>query len=98
MDNFEKKMKDDGNSDAAIAAFKHNYEQLTGGADGMVPESTIEAVQVRRSQSMIYSVYWAILLWVRRVIARGHARSFGFSALIRLKVQPYGSFGIHNID
>ena len=41
------KMKKDGLNDAAIAAFKHNYEQLVGGADGMVPEDTIEAVQVR---------------------------------------------------
>lgn len=47
MEAFEAKMKADGLNDAAIAAFKHNYEQLVAGADGIVPESSIEPVQAR---------------------------------------------------
>jgi hypothetical protein len=47
MEAFEQKMKADGCTDAAIAAFKHNYEQLLAGADGMVPEATISPVAVR---------------------------------------------------
>jgi UTP--glucose-1-phosphate uridylyltransferase/phosphoglucomutase len=47
MEAFEQKMKADGCNDAAIAAFKHNYDQLVAGADGMVPESTISPVTVR---------------------------------------------------
>mmetsp|Transcript_14726 Transcript_14726/g.36716 ORF Transcript_14726/g.36716 Transcript_14726/m.36716 type:complete len:475 (-) Transcript_14726:257-1681(-) len=41
---FQAKCKAQGLSDAAISAFKHNFEQLAGGATGMVPESDIEAV------------------------------------------------------
>lgn len=33
---FEKKMKDEGLSDAAIDAFRHNYEQLIAGVTGLV--------------------------------------------------------------
>ena len=51
------KMKKDGLNDAAIAAFKHNYEQLVGGADGMVPEDTIEAVQVTSRPLSFYSCF-----------------------------------------
>jgi hypothetical protein len=47
MDKFVEKMKADGLNDAAIAAFKHNYEQLVAGNDGIVAESDIEAVAVR---------------------------------------------------
>lgn len=36
MDKFEKKMKDAGLSQAAIAAFRMNYDQLAGGATGLV--------------------------------------------------------------
>lgn len=36
MDKFEKKMKDAGLNEAAIAAFRLNYDQLTQGATGMV--------------------------------------------------------------
>jgi hypothetical protein len=32
---FVKKCKDAGLSDAAIAAFKHNYDQLVAGATGL---------------------------------------------------------------
>jgi len=50
MDKFEKKMKDAGLSQAAIAAFRMNYDQLAGGATGLVghaiwsgvPEQPIE--------------------------------------------------------
>lgn len=38
MDKFEKKMKDAGLNEAAIAAFRLNYDQLTQGATGMVCE------------------------------------------------------------
>jgi hypothetical protein len=60
MDKFEQKMKADGNNDAAIAAFRHNYEQLTSGSTGMVPEDTIEAVSVRCSCSieLISELVW----------------------------------------
>lgn len=47
MDKFVEKMKGDGLNDAAIAAFKHNYEQLVAGNDGIVAESDIEAIAVR---------------------------------------------------
>jgi hypothetical protein len=47
MDAFEVKMKGDGMNDAAIASFRHNYEQLVAGEDGIVPEDTIEPVEVR---------------------------------------------------
>lgn len=33
---FEKKMRDAGQSDASIAAFRHNYEQLVSGVTGLV--------------------------------------------------------------
>ena len=52
MEAFEAKMKADGLNDAAIAAFKHNYEQLVAGVDGIVPESSIEPVQARTCDSM----------------------------------------------
>lgn len=42
---FEKKMKAEGDSDAAIAAFKSNYQKLVAGEDGIVHEDEIEAVQ-----------------------------------------------------
>eukprot|EP00892_Ulva_mutabilis_P001626 jgi/Ulvmu1/11464/UM077_0007.1 len=45
MDKFEEKMRGDGLSDAAVAAFLHNYEQLVAGADGIVPEGSIEAIE-----------------------------------------------------
>lgn len=47
MEKFEAKMKADGLNAAAIAAFKHNYEQLVAGVDGIVAESDIEAISVR---------------------------------------------------
>jgi UTP--glucose-1-phosphate uridylyltransferase len=46
MDKYDAKMKGDGLSEAAIAAFRHNYEQLVAGNDGIVPESSIEAIEV----------------------------------------------------
>ena len=47
MDAFEAKMKSDGCSDAAISAFRHNYEQLVQGVTGMIDESEIDPVEVR---------------------------------------------------
>ncbi|KDD74674.1 UTP--glucose-1-phosphate uridylyltransferase [Helicosporidium sp. ATCC 50920] len=41
---FEAKMRKNGESAAAIAAFKHNYQQLVAGATGLLPESSLEAV------------------------------------------------------
>ena len=38
---FEAKMKAQGLSMAAIAAFKSNYDQLVAGATGLVPEAEI---------------------------------------------------------
>lgn len=38
MEKFEEKMKKAGLNKAAIDAFRVNYEQLTGGATGMVSE------------------------------------------------------------
>lgn len=52
MDKFEEKMRADGLSDAAIAAFRHNYEQLVAGEDGIVPEGSIEAIEVRDVHSL----------------------------------------------
>jgi UTP--glucose-1-phosphate uridylyltransferase len=49
MDAFEAKMKADGLNEAAIAAFRHNYEQLLAGETGLVPESEIEPVTVSPS-------------------------------------------------
>ncbi|GAX83425.1 hypothetical protein CEUSTIGMA_g10850.t1 [Chlamydomonas eustigma] len=40
---FETKMKAHGLSDAAISAFKSNYDQLVAGVTGLVPESEISA-------------------------------------------------------
>ena len=39
------KMQREGVPDAAIATFRHYYEQLDAGASGMVPEDTIEPVR-----------------------------------------------------
>jgi UTP--glucose-1-phosphate uridylyltransferase len=39
------KMRREGVPDAAIATFGHYYEQLEGGASGMMPEDTIEPVR-----------------------------------------------------
>ena len=44
MDKFEKKMKDAGLTEAAIAAFRLNYDQLTQGATGMVRRLAIPLV------------------------------------------------------
>ncbi|GFR41711.1 hypothetical protein Agub_g2461 [Astrephomene gubernaculifera] len=43
FDAFEAKMKNAGLSDAAIAAFKKNYDQLIAGVTGMVPEVDIDS-------------------------------------------------------
>eukprot|EP00803_Ostreobium_quekettii_P003810 evm.model.scf_2003.4 EVM.evm.TU.scf_2003.4 scf_2003:15756-24622(+) len=42
---FEDKMRAAGLSDAAIAAFRGNYDQLVAGVTGMVPEADIEPVE-----------------------------------------------------
>jgi len=44
MDKFEKKMKDAGLSQAAIAAFRMNYDQLAGGATGLVGHAICSGV------------------------------------------------------
>lgn len=41
---FINKMRAEGLSEAAISAFAHSYADLTSGATGMIPESTITAV------------------------------------------------------
>ena len=41
---FEAKMKSEGCSDAAIAAFKSNYQQLASGANLMISEWSISPV------------------------------------------------------
>jgi hypothetical protein len=41
---FEEKMQADGMSDAAIASFRYNYEQLVQGVTGLLPESEIQPV------------------------------------------------------
>ena len=42
---FEEKMKQEGLSDAAIAAFKHNYFKLASGADLMMLPADIVLVE-----------------------------------------------------
>ncbi|GAB4817141.1 hypothetical protein N2152v2_004187 [Parachlorella kessleri] len=42
---FEKKMASKGLSQAAVGAFKQNYEQLVAGVTGLVPEDDIEPVE-----------------------------------------------------
>ena len=71
MEAFERKMKDAGLNEAAIAAFKHNYEQLESGGDCMVPESTIEPVQV----CMSYRCVWARTLCWPALRLRGFTKS-----------------------
>ena len=46
MDKFEEKMKKAGLSQAAIDAFRINYEQLVGGATGMVSRLTDFGIDV----------------------------------------------------
>ena len=41
---FEAKCKKEGLNDAAISAFKYNYEKLASGANLMIPESDISPV------------------------------------------------------
>ena len=41
---FESKMRSQGLSQAAIAAFKSNYDQLVAGVTGLVPEGSITPV------------------------------------------------------
>lgn len=41
---FEEKMRKEGLSEAAIDAFRHNYEQLVAGVTGLVAEDEIEAI------------------------------------------------------
>eukprot|EP00955_Chlamydomonas_euryale_P007742 81988-Chlamydomonas_euryale.AAC.6 len=41
---FEEKMRAKGLGDAAVCAFKRNYDQLVAGATGLVPEADIEPV------------------------------------------------------
>ncbi|EIE22492.1 UDP-glucose pyrophosphorylase [Coccomyxa subellipsoidea C-169] len=45
MEAFEEKMKAEGLSQAAIDAFRLNYEQLVAGVTGLVPEKEIEAIE-----------------------------------------------------
>ncbi|CAL8468524.1 g8064 [Coccomyxa elongata] len=45
MEKFEQKMKAEGLSQAAIDAFRLNYEQLVAGVTGLVPEKEIEAIE-----------------------------------------------------
>lgn len=52
---FEDKMKAANLSDAAVDAFKHNYDQLVAGATGLIPEDAIEAVDSLPSLSSIAS-------------------------------------------
>eukprot|EP01031_Cornospumella_fuschlensis_P045591 gene45591-55798_t len=42
---FESKMRAEGLSDAAIAAFKHSYAELLSGSSGMILESDIQPVE-----------------------------------------------------
>ena len=42
---YEAKMKKEGLSDAAIAAFKYNFGVLTSGADLMIPEASVLPVE-----------------------------------------------------
>lgn len=42
---FEKKMASKGLSQAAVGAFKQNYEQLVAGVTGLVPEDDIDPVE-----------------------------------------------------
>jgi hypothetical protein len=42
---FEEKMRAEGLSDAAIDAFRHNYEQLVAGVTGLVSLPAPPAVQ-----------------------------------------------------
>ncbi|CAK0781252.1 hypothetical protein CVIRNUC_005325 [Coccomyxa viridis] len=44
MEKFEEKMKAAGLSEAAIGAFRLNYEQLVAGVTGLMPEKDIEAI------------------------------------------------------
>ena len=41
---FEEKMKAEGLTDAAIAAFKYNFGVLTSGANLMIPEASVKPV------------------------------------------------------
>ncbi len=50
---FEQKMKAEGLSQAAIDAFRLNYEQLTGGATGLV--------RLSRTQGRCLSGYYGVL-------------------------------------
>ena len=50
MDKFEKKMKDAGLSQAAIAAFRMNYDQLAGGATGLVSHVVVWQLSERFAQ------------------------------------------------
>lgn len=52
---FEKKMKDAHLSDAAINAFKHNYDQLVAGVTGLIGEDAIDAVESLPSLSSVGS-------------------------------------------
>lgn len=45
MEKFEQKMKAEGLSQAAIDAFRMNYEQLVAGVTGLVPEKEIQAIE-----------------------------------------------------
>ena len=56
MDKFEKKMKDAGLTEAAIAAFRMNYDQLAGGATGLV--SLVSRFADVRSAFLIQSVHF----------------------------------------
>lgn len=45
LDALVAKLETKGASEAAITAFKKNYEAMTGGDSGLIPESEIEPVQ-----------------------------------------------------
>lgn len=55
MDKFEKKMKDAGLTEAAIAAFRMNYDQLAGGATGLV--SSVSRLTIVRSKFLLSLVH-----------------------------------------
>jgi hypothetical protein len=41
---FERKMRDDAQTDLAMEAFRRNFFAFVGGATGLIPENTIQPV------------------------------------------------------
>ncbi|EOD24751.1 hypothetical protein EMIHUDRAFT_238347 [Emiliania huxleyi CCMP1516] len=57
---YEEKMRAEGLSNAAIAAFKYNFKMLTSGANLMIPGESIQPVESLPDYASLTTEYWLV--------------------------------------